>query len=105
MTQRQYEQRMLEIKARILPVFKDFNVPVRDGAKGGGLKNSFQYVATSNGFELLTSMYYMPYTNEVWISPRWRGRDNPNYQWFERGHEYLAQYMARHLGGRYVRTQ
>jgi hypothetical protein len=105
MTDRQLAQRFLEVKARILPVFKDFNVPVRAGASGGGLKNSFKFIATDKGFEIVTDMYYMPYTNEVWISPRWRGRKNPNEKWFELGHEYLAQYMATQLGGRYVRTQ
>lgn len=24
---------------------------------------------------------YMPYTNEPWISDRWRGKKNPNQNW------------------------
>lgn len=27
--------------------------------------------------------YYMPYTNERWISPRWKGKKNPNERWFD----------------------
>ena len=27
--------------------------------------------------------YYMPYTNERWISPRWKGAKNPNENWFD----------------------
>ena len=27
--------------------------------------------------------YYMPFTNERWISPRWKGKQNPNYHWFD----------------------
>lgn len=30
---------------------------------------------------------YVPYTNEPWISPRWKGKKNPNEKWFERGVE------------------
>ena len=27
--------------------------------------------------------YYMPYTNEKWVSPRWHGKKNPNEQWWQ----------------------
>lgn len=27
--------------------------------------------------------YYMPFTNERWISPRWKGKQNPNYHWWD----------------------
>lgn len=27
--------------------------------------------------------YYMPYTNERWISPRWKGKKNPNEDWWD----------------------
>ena len=27
--------------------------------------------------------YYMPYTNERWISPHWKGKKNPNENWFD----------------------
>lgn len=30
---------------------------------------------------------YMPYTNEPWISPKWKGKKNPNEKWFEKGVE------------------
>ena len=30
-----------------------------------------------------TQAYYMPYTNEKWISPKWRGAKNPNEHWFD----------------------
>ena len=101
MTQKQLEQRMLEIQARALPIFTSFNVPFRTGA----LEDSFEYEPTNKGFEVTTNIYYMPFTNEPWVSPRWRGRENPNLYWFNRSAEYFAQYMARHLGGRYVRIK
>ena len=28
--------------------------------------------------------YYMPYTNEKWVSPRWHGKQNPNEDWFDK---------------------
>lgn len=30
-----------------------------------------------------TQAYYMPYTNEKWISPHWKGKKNPNENWFD----------------------
>lgn len=101
MTQKQFEKRMATVKLRALHIFKDFTSPV----KSGDLKKSFRDIQKSNGVEIYTDIYYMPYTNEVWLSPRWNGKDNPNYQWFERQQEYLTKYMATHLGGRYVRTK
>lgn len=26
---------------------------------------------------------YMPYTNEPWISPKWKGKQNPNEGWWQ----------------------
>lgn len=34
---------------------------------------------------------YAPYTNEPWISPRWKGKKNPNEGWFERGFDEAMQ--------------
>jgi hypothetical protein len=102
LTQKQYEEKFLQIKIRSMPIVTSFNVPVRSGQ----LKESFQYNALSDtSFEIKTNMFYMPYTNEKWISPRWNGRQNPNERWFELNAEYIAKLLARHLGGRYVRTQ
>lgn len=28
--------------------------------------------------------YYMPYTNEKWVSPRWHGKQNPNQDWWDK---------------------
>lgn len=28
--------------------------------------------------------YYMPYTNERWISEKWRGAKNPNEDWWDK---------------------
>lgn len=42
---------------------------------------------------------YMPYTNEPWISPYWRGKKNPNEGWWQRFAEELIGRVAARLGG------
>lgn len=101
MTKQQFEQTFREIQARALPIFTSYNTPTRTG----NLKNSFVYDVSDKGFEITTSIHYMPYTNEPWVSPRWRGRENPNLYWFNNSADYLGQYLARHLGGNYVRIK
>lgn len=42
---------------------------------------------------------YMPYTNEPWISPKWKGHKNPNEKWFDRTTKELALYLKEITGG------
>lgn len=42
---------------------------------------------------------YMPYTNEVWLSPRWKGRSNPNERWWQETVQIIAEEMAIELKG------
>ena len=42
---------------------------------------------------------YMPYTNEKWISPRWKGAQNPNEHWWEHMANKFIIDLARELGG------
>ena len=38
---------------------------------------------------------YVPYTNEEWISPKWKGHKNPNQGWFDRAAEIVVKsYMS-----------
>lgn len=37
---------------------------------------------------------YMPYTNEPWISPKWKGAKNPNENWFATFTEILARQLS-----------
>ena len=68
----------------------------------GDLSRSFKSRIVDNGIEIYTTMDYMPYTEEEWISPKWKGRANPNEGWFEETVEYIARYVALGLGGTYV---
>lgn len=42
---------------------------------------------------------YMPYTNEPWISPKWKGAKNPNEKWFDKFALKFATQLANELGG------
>lgn len=42
---------------------------------------------------------YMPYTNEPWISPRWKGKKNPNEEWWNYDCEITIKKIADRLGG------
>ncbi len=43
---------------------------------------------------------YVVYTNEPWLSPKWKGAQNPNEKWFERAVKIYAQSLAYALRGR-----
>lgn len=36
----------------------------------------------------------MPYTNEIWISPRWKGKKNPNEGWWQGAIAAAVQVIA-----------
>lgn len=46
---------------------------------------------------------YMPYTNEVWISPRWHGKKNPNEGWWNGACEYAMKRIADESNGKVKR--
>ena len=48
---------------------------------------------------------YVPYTNEVWISPKWKGKKNPNQGWFERARDIVIESLARRCGGEVIKKQ
>lgn len=70
--------------------------PVRSGY----LMRSIKVRTIPNGWEIYVdkAVYYMPYTEEEWISPRWRGRNNPNEAWFKMAVDLVAKLFAYKLG-------
>lgn len=100
-TKKEYEDIIAQIRVGAANIAIDFGVPVRSG----DLKNSFQINKVGKSIEIGTNIYYMPYTNESWLSPKWKGRDNPNEGWFEESTEFMVQMIARHLGGKYVKVK
>ena len=45
---------------------------------------------------------YMPYVNEVWLSPRWNGKKNPNENYWNKTAEALVYEIADYIGGEVV---
>ena len=43
---------------------------------------------------------YAPYTEYPWVSPRWKGKKNPNEGWWEAFFEELARRIAATLRGK-----
>ena len=42
---------------------------------------------------------YMPFTTRPWISPRWKGKKNPNEGWWQSAGEYTAEFIAQEVKG------
>ena len=45
---------------------------------------------------------YMPFTNEVWISPKWKGKTNPNQNWWNKLIEMVIRFIAKRMGGELI---
>ena len=48
---------------------------------------------------------YMPYTNEPWTSPKWKGAKNPNENWFGNATEVITQKISKTLKGDYKKIK
>jgi hypothetical protein len=69
----------------------------------GNLHNSIEPVQVSNNEWQVTiggePAPYAVYTNEPWISPRWKGKQNPNEGWIDRALDDFVISLASRLGG------
>lgn len=63
-----------------------------------------EHAATAEIYAEETIAPYMPYTNEVWTSPRWRGRQNPNLYWWNKSVDLAIQAMAIILNGEVIKV-
>lgn len=84
---------------KIMTVFKSV-VPIRTG----NLKeNAVKLVDKGNGVWEITIDQsiapYMPYTNEPWVSPKWKSKKNPNEHWFDDAAGLIALLIAQELNG------
>lgn len=70
--------------------------PYRDG----NLFKNIKVRTIANGWEIYVdkTIYYMPYTEERWISDKWKGRSNPNEGWFRMAVDLVAKLFAYKLG-------
>ena len=63
------------------------------------LKASFKIVNNNNGFSIIVDIDYVVYTEEPWISSKWKGRQNPNLYWLKNGLTRYINTVAGELKG------
>jgi hypothetical protein len=88
------------IDRAILQIFRAL-APTRTGV----LKGTVRVELTAVGFNIISDIYYMPYTTERWISPRWKGRENPNLRWWDEAYETSMRFLSSIYGKEFRRVQ
>jgi len=81
------------IENTILQIFKVI-APIVTGALEGRIYIEY----TEYGFNIVSDIYYMPYTEERWLSAKWRGRENPNEGWFREANEQAMRFLSNLIG-------
>ena len=81
------------------------------GNKQRGSTGNMAFNALKSRFKTLKSGYqaeiyiddkiapYVYYTNERWLSPKWKGHKNPNEGWVKRGANRVALFVVKEIGG------
>lgn len=76
------------------------------GSTGNMAFNATQYVTLLNGTIFYAKIYvdeniapYVYYTNEKWISPKWKGHKNPNEGWVDKGMQEVVQSLGKSFEG------
>lgn len=98
-----YVLRESAIPRRPDAVLKHPNRPVTGNMKYNATRIEHLGKNTSKVFVDENIAPYVPYTNEPWISPRWKGTKNPNEGWFDDFVEQYATLLAQALGGTLVK--
>jgi hypothetical protein len=86
------------VENALLQIFQA-TAPTRTGTLKGKIRLEYM----DGGIRIISDIYYMPYTEEKWISPRWRGRANPNEGWFKEAMEISMQFLSRLYGKEFKR--
>lgn len=60
-------------------------------------------IKTINGYIKYGVAPYMPFTNGPWLSPRWRGRKNPNEGWWRIATWEAVQKLTNKYGGEWYK--
>lgn len=74
-------------------------IKARAPRRSGRLKTSIHFQQNHDGFSIIIDISYVVYTEERWISPRWRGRENPNLGWIRECVRRLANKFANKVKG------
>lgn len=91
---------MTELENAILQIFKS-QAPTRTGT----LKGQIRVERLDNGFDIISDIYYMPYTEEKWVSNRWNGRANPNEGWFQDAFNISLRFLATVYGKEFTQVE
>lgn len=90
--------RIVDVPRRKGVILKHPNAPVT-----GNLKyNALKVLKIPDGVYIYVNEAiapYMPFTNEPWVSPRWKGAKNPNEKWWENMVERFTEDLAEELDG------
>ena len=101
MTKEELQEQLKQgIESAVLEIYKA-TAPHRRGT----LKNQIRVEMTDGGFNIISDIYYMPYTTEKWKSPRWRGRTNPNERWWDNSTEMAMRFLSTVFGKEFKREQ
>ena len=90
--------REVDVPRRPTAVLKHPNAPVTGNMK----YNAMKVMQSPNGMLIYMDTNiapYVPYTNERWISPKWKGAKNPNENWWEKMGDKFANDLAQALHG------
>ncbi len=105
MTKEEKAQQALLMKLEMLKTQALIIVQSASPYRSGDLSKSFGVRLVEDGFEIYQNeamANYMPYTEEIWLHPRWKGRKNPNEAWFKETVDFLKKYITQSLGGQNV---
>lgn len=89
-----------DLERACLQIFKN-NAPVRTGV----LKGQIRIEKTSKGFDIISDIYYMEYTEEKWeYNSRWGYTGiNPNEGWFRTSFEQCMRLIGNVKGVEFIR--
>jgi len=73
--------------------------------KSGTLKGQIKLITDETGFEIISDIYYMPYTEEKWgYHKGWKKTlVNPNQGWFKEAFEMSLRFLASVYGKEFTR--
>jgi len=95
------EKQLKELESAILQIFKS-QAPVRTGT----LQGQVRLREVEGGFEIVSDIYYMPYTTEKWGYNSWwkKTLKNPHEGWWEEAFNLSLQFLQSVTGKGFKRV-
>ena len=82
---------MTELENAVFQIFKS-QAPTRKGI----LKGSIRVERVENGFNIVSDIYYMPYTEEAWVNVQvmaWKSKPKRR-DWFKEAFEMALRFIS-----------